>query len=141
MFLSLISWMENFQQELLSAGQSSPKEAWLLFCSCVRGFFQQLEKVRSPASASSDDLSAQTGAYLWEMAQTHRVSQEFMAAQWRSHSSIAGIINYHVFKFMVPLSAHVALKEEIAVLKNKDKERHAEWSKLTNRLVKLEAKK
>ena len=29
----------NFQQELLSAGQSSPKEAWLLVCCCVRGFF------------------------------------------------------------------------------------------------------
>ena len=64
-----------------------------------------------------------------------------MAAQWRSHSSIVGIINYHVFKFMVPLSAHVALKEEIVALENKDKERYAEWSKLTNRLVKLEAKK
>ena len=43
--LSLVSWMENFQQELSSAGQSSPKEAWLLVCSCVRGFFQQLEKL------------------------------------------------------------------------------------------------
>ena len=51
--LSLVSWMENFQQELSSAGQSSPKEAWLLVCSCVRGFFQQLEKVRAPAAASS----------------------------------------------------------------------------------------
>ena len=45
------------------------------------------------------------------------------------------------FTFMVPLSAHAALKEDIAVLKNKDKEKHAEWSKLTTRLVKLEAKK
>ena len=56
--LSLISRMENFQQELSSAGQSSPKEAWLLVCSCVRGFFQQLEKVRSPTSTSSDGPSA-----------------------------------------------------------------------------------
>ena len=75
------------------------------------------------------------------MAQTYRVSQEFMVSQWRSRSSIAGIINYHIFKFMVPLSAHSALKEEISVLKNKDKERHTEWSKLTTRLVKLETKK
>ena len=75
------------------------------------------------------------------MVQTHRVLQEFMASQLRSHSSIAGIINYHVFKIMVPLSAHSALKEEIAVFKNKDKETHAEWSKLTTRLVKLDAKK
>ena len=73
--------MENFQQELSSVGQSSPKEAWLLVCSCVRGFFQQLEKVRSPTSTSSDDPSAQVGAYLWAMAQTYRVSQEFMVSQ------------------------------------------------------------
>ena len=75
------------------------------------------------------------------MAQTHRVSQDFMASQWRSHSSIAGIINYHAFKFMVPLSAHSALKEELAVFLNKDKKRLAERSKLTTRLVKLEGKK
>ena len=42
--LSLISWMENFQQEVSSAEQSSPKETWLLICFCVRGFFEQLEK-------------------------------------------------------------------------------------------------
>ena len=57
--LSLVSWMENFQQELSSAGQSSPKEAWLLVCSCVRGYSQQLEKARSPAAASSEDSTAQ----------------------------------------------------------------------------------
>lgn len=64
-----------------------------------------------------------------------------MTLQWRSHSSIAGINNYHVFKFMVPLTAHSASKKEITVLHNKEKERHAEWSKLTTRLVKLEGKK
>ena len=38
--LSLFPLMDNFLQELSSAGQSSPKEAWLLVCSCVRDFFQ-----------------------------------------------------------------------------------------------------
>ena len=37
--------------------------------------------------------------------------RNFISVQWRSHSSIAGIVNYHVFKFMVPLSAHLVLKE------------------------------
>ena len=64
-----------------------------------------------------------------------------MSSQWRSHSSIARIINYHVFKFMVHLSAHSALREELAVLRNKNKERYAEWFKLTTRIVKLEGKK
>ena len=80
-------------------------------------------------------------ALIFGMAHTHRVPHECMFLQWRSHSSIAGIINYHVFKFMVPLSDHSVLKEELAALRNKDKERHAEWSKLTTRIVNLEGKK
>ena len=139
--LSLVSWMENFQQELSSAGQSSPKEAWLLVCSCVRGFFQQLEKVRAPAAASSDDAVIQAGSYPWAMAQSHRVCGGFMSAQWRSHTSIAGIINYHVFKFMVPLSAYNLLKKQLVAVKKSDKERQTELSKLQTRLLKLENKK
>ena len=139
--LSLVSWMENFQQELSSTGQSSPKEVWLLVCSCVRGFFQQLEKVRAPATASSDDPAVQAGAYLWALTQSHRVCHEFMSVQWRSHSSITGIINYHVFKSMVPLSAHLVLKEELASLREKYNDRQIELSKMLSRVVKLEQKK
>ena len=139
--LSLVSWIENFQQELSSAGQSSPKEAWLLVCSCVQGFFQQLEKVRAPAAAFSDESAVQTSAYRWAMAQSHRVRQEFMSAQWCSHYSIVRIINYHVFKFMVPLSSHLVLKEEITSLRKTDKDRQVELSKLVTRLVKLEQEK
>ena len=139
--LSLISWMDNFQQELSSAGQSSPKEAWLLVCSCVRGFFQQLEKVRAPASASSDDAAVRAGSYILTMAQARQVSNDFMAAQWRSHASIVEIINYHVFKFMVPLSAHTLLKEEVLSLRKLDKDRLVELSKLTTRLLKMESRK
>ena len=75
------------------------------------------------------------------MAQSHRVCGECMSAQWRSHSSIAGIINYHVFKFMVPLSAHNILKEELVAVKKSDKDRQTELSKLQTRLLKLENKK
>ena len=78
--LSLISCICNFQQELYSAGQSYPKEVWLLVCSCVRGFFQQLKHVRAPASTSSDSPAAHTGAYRRVIAQTHRVYHEFMSS-------------------------------------------------------------
>ena len=113
----------------------------MLVCSCVRGFFQQLKKVRAPAAASSDDAGIQAGSYLRAMAQSHHVCGEFMSAQWRSHSSIAGIINYHVFKFMVPLSAHTLLKEELVAVRKLDRERQTELSKLQSRLLKLENKK
>ena len=67
--------------------------------------------------------------------------RNFISVQWRSHSSIAGIVNYHVFKFMVPLSAHLVLKEEIASLRKTGKDRQVELSKLVTRLVKLEQKR
>ena len=107
----------------------------------MRGYFQQLEIVRSPAAASSEDSTAEAGAYIWAMAQAHRVSQEFMSCQWRSHFSIAGIINYHVFKFMVPLSAHNLLKEELSAVKKLERERQVELAKLASRVLKLENKK
>ena len=62
-------------------------------------------------------------------------------SQWRSHSSIAGIIKHHVFKFKVPLSAHLVLKEEIASLRKTDKDRQVEVLKLVTRLVKLDEKR
>ena len=103
--------------------------------------FSAAGKVRAPAAASSDDAGIQAGSYLWAMAQSHRVCGEFMSAQWRSHSSIAGIINYYVFKFIVPLSAHLVLKEDITPLRKADKDRHVQLSKLVTRLVKLEQKR
>ena len=62
------------------------------------------------------------------MAQSHRVRQELMSAQWCLHYSIVRIINYHVFKFMVPLSSHLVLKEGITSLRKTDKDRQVELS-------------
>ena len=100
-----------------------------------------MEKVRAPTSTSSDDATVREGSYIWAMAQAHRVSNDFMAAQWRYHASIAGIINYHVFQFMVPLSAHTLLKEKIFSLRKLDKDRQMELSKLMTRLLKMENRK
>ena len=140
---SLLTWMDNFHQELQSGGQSSSKDAWLLVCSCVRGFFKELSKVRAPAAVASSyqsDDAAKAGSYIWAMAQSHRVAQDFMSHHWREHSAIAGVINYHLFKFMTPSSTHNLLKEEVASLKRLDREKQAEISKLQSRLIKVEKK-
>lgn len=42
---------------------------------------------------------------------------------------------------MIPLSVHMASKEEFAAMKNKDRNRHDEWSKFTTKIVKLESEK
>ena len=53
----------------------------------------------------------------------------------------SGIINCYIFKVMIPLSVHMASKEEFAAMKNKDRNRHDEWSKFTTKIVKLESEK
>ena len=95
--LSLVQWMEITNRN--SPPQvSRHRRRCGNWCVLVCGFFfQQLKKVRAPAAASFDDPTVQAGTYLWAMTQSHRVCQECMSAQWRSHSSIAGIIKHHVF--------------------------------------------
>ena len=89
---SLLTWMESFYQELQQGGQSTSKNAWLLVCSCVRCYFKELRKVRAPAQTASNMSSPINiaGAYLWSLAQSQRVSADFVAHSWREHPSIHG---------------------------------------------------
>ena len=56
------------------------------------------------------------GSYIWAMAQSYRISSEFMSHRWREHPVVTGVINYHLFCFMVPLTLHNKLKAEIVSL-------------------------
>ena len=133
---SLFTWIESFYQEL------KMKDAWLLVCSCVRAYFKALRKVRAPAQAASNMSSKmdRAGAYLWAIAQSHRVSRVFVLHRWREHPAVAGVINFHLFRFMVPLAAHKQLQQELESLKKLDKERQAEISKISTRLKHLESR-
>ena len=111
--LSLFTWIESFYQELQQrGGQSSAKEVWLLVCAWVRCYFKELRKVRVPAQTASNmaSTSDRAGITLWVLAQSHRVSAEFVAHRLREHPAVAGVINYHLFRFIVPLSLHHKLK-------------------------------
>ena len=68
---SLLTWIESSYQELQTGAQSSPKDVWLLVCSCVRCYLKALCKVRSTAQAASNmsSQSDRAGAYLWAIAQ------------------------------------------------------------------------
>ena len=101
--------MESFCQGLQCTGLSSAKDAWLLVCSCVRGYFAELRKVRAPASEAfnhDDDDSMVAGTYLSATLQSQRVSGEFTSQNRREHASIAGTINDYFFSFTVPPNAH-----------------------------------
>ena len=111
-------------------------------CSCVCCYFKALRKVRAPAQAASNmsSQSDRASAYLWAIAQSHRVYRVFVAHRWRDHPSVSGVINYHLFRCMVPLNSHNKLRVEFEAMKMLDKDRQAETSKLATRLKYLKGK-
>ena len=96
-------------------GQSSAKGAWLLVCFCVQCYFNKLRKVRDPTQTASNMSSAsdRAGITLWVLEQSHRVLSEFVPHRWREHPVVASVINYHLFRFMVPLTLHHKLKADV----------------------------
>ena len=69
------------------------------------------------------------------------MSGEFTSQNWREHASIAGTINYHLFRFTMPLSDHKLMQDEISTLRSRDKDRQVEVSRLLTQITKLQAKK
>ena len=131
---SMLTWMEPFFQDLHTTNQSDASEAWFIVCSCIRGYFKELRKVRSPTQVVSNmiSLTDRAGTYLWSMAQSHRITKDFISYRWHEHPSIASVLNYHLFPFMAPLSTHNKLKEEVTILKRPEISRQSEISKLVS---------
>ena len=82
--------------------------------------------------------SDRVGITLWVLGQSRRVSAEFVAHRWQEHPAVAGVINYHLFRFMVPLSLHHKLKAEMDAMHKLLNERQIEHCRLLNRLKSLE---
>ena len=74
------------------------------------------------------------------MVQARWITQDLISHRWREHPSIAGVINYYLFRFMVPLSTHNKLKDEVATLKRAKISRQSVILKLMARMKPLESK-
>ena len=85
-------------------------------------------------------VTDRTGTYLWAMVQAHRITQEFTYHRWREHLLIAGVINYHLFRFNVPLSVYNTLKGGVFLLKKNEFNGQSELFKLVSRIKALERK-
>ena len=127
--------MDSFFHEL-QVGDSSSKDTWLLVCCCIRYFFKELRKIRSSDQAALDMSFPVECArsYIWSMDQSHLIYSDFMPHRWHEHSAVTGVINYYLFRFIVPLTLHNKLKTEITSLQMNVKDRQCELSKLTSRL-------
>ena len=98
---SMLTWIESFFQELKAGDQLDLSEAWFIVCSCIRGYFKELRKVRVPAHVASNmsSVTDRASTYLWAMVQAPRITQDFISHRWRKHPLIEGVINYHLFSF------------------------------------------
>jgi len=81
------------------------------------------------------------GVHLLSLVQSHQVSADVVAHSWREHPSITGMINYHLFRFMVPLSAFEIEKASIMNLTKLVRDQQGGITKLTNRIKALEHRK
>ena len=119
---SILTWMESLFQELKARGQLDASKAWFFVFSCIHMYFKELRKVCDPAQVASS-MSSPTdcaGTYLWVMIQARIITQDIISHRWREHSSILGVIYYHLFRFMFPLRTHNKLTEEVSVLKKNE---------------------
>lgn len=75
------------------------------------------------ASVFKSDNDTVMASYIWNMAQTRRISNEFTEQNWREHTSIVKTMSYYVFQYMVPLSSHKALQDDTTALKRSERDR------------------
>ena len=74
------------------------------------------------------------------MTQSNRISSELISHRRCEYPVVVGVINCHLFQFMVPLMLHNKLKAEVTSFHKDLKYRQGELSKLVSRLKILEMK-
>lgn len=64
--------------------------------------------MRAPTQVVSNIASNtdRVGDYLGAIAQSYRVSLVSVLHRWREHPVVAGIIHFHLFRFVIPLATH-----------------------------------
>ena len=113
-YMEFGNWTESFYHELIAMSHIDPKEAWTLILQCWLAFFKDLRKIRidcsalSPAGLDPDSAEKKelVARYLWTMGHAIKVQNDYRDMQFRNHSSIASVINFHLFQHRVPTSLY-----------------------------------
>jgi len=114
----MCTFITDFVQEMVSTAESPIDEAWDLVSACVRNIFDELRRVRAPASNAMAEVNPVTkcALYLWCLIQANRVQKEFLDTRFRNHPTIAPVIILHVFRTRV---TKVAFKEGLKRLEGR----------------------
>ena len=54
----------------------------------------------------SNEQRETVAQYIWTMARSIKIQQDYREALFRNHPSIATVINYHLFQYRVPISKY-----------------------------------
>ena len=145
-FNEFVNWTEDFFLELKAISDVSDDDAWTLVLECWLAFFRDLRMVRSECSSislngvdpMSDERRKIVAQYIWTMARSIKIQQDYREALFRNHPSIATVINYHLFQHRVPLTKY---ERELGKLES-DVKAMVVWKANTTRDIKtLQAKK
>ena len=145
-FNEFVNWTEDFFLELKAISDVSDDDAWTLVLECWLAFFRDLRMVRSECSSislngvdpMSDERRKIVAQYIWTMARSIKIQQDYREALFRNHPSIATVINYHLFQHRVPLTKY---ERELGKLES-DLKAMVVWKANTTRDIKtLQAKK
>ena len=144
-------WTEKFYQEMANATAVEPEEAWELVLHCWMAFFDDLREVRVACSGLSigqtepntPERQEVVARYIWTIGKAIGVQNAYIDSQFKNHpsiarvTSIARVINYHIFHHKVPMSAFTKTTEEV---KSSLKDLHSWKGNVNRQLNKLEAK-
>ena len=102
----------TYGEAVLSAGGA---EIWTLVLTMVRVIWRELRKLQvelETAYGSGDNL-VMVGQYLMGTLQAHRVTDEFLRAQFQQHPEMAPHITPYLFEHRSPRLEVAALKQKV----------------------------
>jgi hypothetical protein len=120
----MAEFMGAFNRELSTRDGVLPSEAWMLVATIIRQIFRDLQKVRAIAqeAGSYTDPHRKAGTFLGATLQAHRVMQEYLSASFRSHPSVAPVLNMHLFAHRATLSSFRKSLERLGKVEGSMKE-------------------
>lgn len=111
-FNDFINWTKDFFHELQAMNACSEKEVWQLILECwlaffidLRGIYMQCSSI-SLAGLDKDSTKRKevVSRYIWTMGHAINLQNEYRDKQFCNHTTIATVINYHLFCHRVPTS-------------------------------------
>ena len=139
----LVTFLDEFRNEMVLDYGVPPQEAWYLCTSCFRHMIDMMQKVRAVArdASAAEDPRLQCGSMIWAALSCLRVQRELLDAKFRSHLALAPIINLHLFRNRVNKEDVTALEAKLKDVDHRLKATQKELGTVHNKIAALEKRK